>query len=122
LISRIWEILKGTISAIFAGKRRATPKQSTEEEKKMKDSQGIPRGLQALISRKCEIHKSTVSAIFAGKRRATPKQAAAMEEQFIKRGVPLTRWDLLYGVNIADGESLDAYIQRCANGNKNSSH
>lgn len=83
----------------------------------MNDSQGIQRGLQSLIARKCVIHKSTVSAIFAGKRRATPEQAAAMEEQFIKRGVPLTRWDLLYGVSIVEGESLAEYIRRRANGN-----
>lgn len=70
------------------------------------------RGLRAYISRKCGIPKSTISDICNGKRRATTAQAALMEGIFIQRSVPLNRWDLLYGVDVDNGETLDAYIVR----------
>lgn len=67
-------------------------------------------GIQSLISRRCGITRSTVCSIFTGKRRATPKQAAAMEAFFISKGIPLNRWDLLYGVDVENDQSLANYL------------
>ena len=53
--------------------------------------------------------RSTITEIFSGKRRATLRQAEALEQEFVKRNIPLNRWDLLYGVK--DGESLKQYLQ-----------
>ena len=66
------------------------------------------RGLQSRISRRTRIPRSTVCEIFQGSRRATVKQAAALEEEFVFRGIPINRWDLLYGVQ--RGQTLLEYL------------
>ena len=68
-------------------------------------------GLQSSASRKCGIAKTTVCHIFNGKRRATLKQAAQLEEYFMMRGIPINRWDLLYGVNVEEEQSLSDYLE-----------
>lgn len=55
------------------------------------------RGTQSWYARKTGIARSTINAIFNGRRRPTPEQAAKLEALFIQKGVPLNRWDLLYG-------------------------
>lgn len=54
-------------------------------------------GSQAWFSRKSGIRKEAVHAIFTGKRRATTEQAMKLEPWFAEKGVPINRWDLLYG-------------------------
>ena len=66
-------------------------------------------GLRARLALRTKTARSTITQIFAGKRRATLRQAAALEEEFVKRNIPLNRWDLLYGVK--EGESLEQYLQ-----------
>lgn len=56
------------------------------------------RGVQAWVSRKTGICFPVINQIFKGHRRATAIQAALLEEQFLKKGIPIGRWDLLYGV------------------------
>ena len=53
-------------------------------------------GLQSKIARITGIPQPTLSLIFLGKRRATPQQAALLEAEFLKRGINITRWDMLY--------------------------
>lgn len=69
----------------------------------------IRRGLQALISRRTHISKASLSLIFSGRRRATPAQAEKLEQAFIENGIPLNRWDLLYGAH--KGQSLVRYLK-----------
>ena len=68
-------------------------------------------GIQSQIAMRTKIARTTVVAIFNGKRRATPPQAALLEQEFIRKGIPLNRWDLLYGVNVEEGETLPDYLQ-----------
>ena len=66
-------------------------------------------GLRAKLAMRTRIARSTMTEIFSGKRRATARQAALLEAEFVKRGIPLNRWDLLYGVGA--GESLKHYLE-----------
>lgn len=77
---------------------------------KQKGSPLEVRSLQSSISYRYGIHKSTVSQIFSGKKRSTLAQAAQLEEFFTRRGIPLNRWDLLYGVQ--RGQSLADYLKQ----------
>ena len=54
------------------------------------------RNLQSKIVRQTGVCQSVISDIFNGKRRATPQQAALLEAEFLKRGINITRWDMLY--------------------------
>lgn len=67
------------------------------------------RGFQARMSEKTLIPKASISLIFSGKRRATPAQAEKLEKVFIEMGVPLNRWDLLYGLK--KGHTLNQYLK-----------
>lgn len=64
------------------------------------------RGFQAWVARKTGVSRSTITAIFTGKRRCTVAQAAKLEEIFILKGIPLNRWDLLYGYETSPGGSV----------------
>lgn len=75
----------------------------------------LPHGIQSAIARKCGIQKSSVSYVFNGRRRATAQQAALMEGYFIQKGIPLTRWDLLYGIDTENEESIAEYLERRKN-------
>jgi len=66
-------------------------------------------GLQANLARKLRVNKATISRIFNGKVRATAQQARALEQEFIRLGIPLTHWDLLFEVK--DGQSLSDYLK-----------
>lgn len=68
------------------------------------------RGFQTEVSRKTQIAKASLSLILSGKRRATPEQAEKLEKVFIENGIPLNRWDLLYGIE--RGETLDQYLKK----------
>ena len=65
-------------------------------------------GLQSTLAMRTHTSRSTITEIFNGRRRATVRQAALLEEEFVKRGIPLNRWDLLYGVQ--KDESLEHYL------------
>ena len=71
-------------------------------------------GLQKKLSRRSGIINSTICYIFRGVRRATISQAEKLEAEFIRLGIPLTRWDLMYGVRVNKGnpESLADYLER----------
>ena len=68
------------------------------------------RGFQTEVSRKTQIAKASLSLILSGKRRATPEQAEKLEKVFIENGIPLNRWDLLYGIE--SGETLAQYLKK----------
>ena len=68
------------------------------------------RGFQTEVSRKTQIAKASLSLILSGKRRATPEQAEKLEKVFIESGLPITRWDLLYGIK--KGQSLQQLLER----------
>jgi hypothetical protein len=72
-------------------------------------------GIQSRIARRCGICRPIIGDIFNGKRRATLKQAAQLEEYFISRGIPINRWDLLYGVDTENGQTLMDYLDNKAN-------
>jgi transcriptional regulator with XRE-family HTH domain len=55
-----------------------------------------PRGLPSRIVRETGLHRSTVSFILNGRHRPTLEQAAVLEAAFIRIGLPITRWQLLY--------------------------
>lgn len=65
-------------------------------------------GHQSRIARKTGISQPSINAIFRGKRRATPKQAEKLENEFLKEGIPLNRWDLLYEIKV--GQTLEDYL------------
>lgn len=71
-------------------------------------------GLQKKLSRRAGIVAATVCCIFQGKKRATIPQAEKLEAEFIRLGIPLTRWDLMYGVRVSKEhpESLADYLER----------
>lgn len=71
-------------------------------------------GLQRKLSRRSGIVNSTLCCIFQGKRRATIPQAEKLEAEFIRLGIPLNRWDLMYGVRVnkEHPESLAEYLER----------
>lgn len=71
-------------------------------------------GLQKKLSRRSGIINSTICYIFQGVRRATISQAEKLEAEFIRLGIPLTRWDLMYGVRVNkdNPESLADYLER----------
>lgn len=68
------------------------------------------RGFQATVARQAQLSGASLSLIFSGKRRATPEQARKLEKVFIENGIPLNRWDLLYGIE--RGETLDQYLKK----------
>lgn len=72
------------------------------------------RGFQAWVARKTKVSRSTITAIFTGKRKCTIAQAAKLEEIFILKGIPLNRWDLLYGyeINAENPISIVDYLQK----------
>ena len=65
-------------------------------------------GFQAWMARRTGESRVTINMIFRGKRRASVRVAALLEPLFLERGVPLSRWDLLYGV--PEGQSLFDYL------------
>jgi len=67
-------------------------------------------GLQALLARKLGMSRTHINGIFQGQHRATAKLAERMEAEFICLGIPLSRWDLLYGVK--EGQSLADYLKQ----------
>ena len=67
-------------------------------------------GIISKISRHTGIARCNVSLVVNGRRRATVKQAALLEEEFIRIGVPINRWDMLYGME--KDESFCAYLNR----------
>ena len=56
----------------------------------------VSYGFQNKIAQRTGICRSTLCLILKGKRRATPQQAALLEAEFLKRGINITRWDMLY--------------------------
>lgn len=67
-------------------------------------------GLQALLARRLKVAKPTINGIFTGHHRATAKMALKLETEFMKLGINITRWDLLYEVK--DGQSLADYLEQ----------
>lgn len=67
-------------------------------------------GAKKYISVETKIPFATITRIFAGERRATVEQAAKLEPVMIRMGLPLTRWDFLYGLKI--DENLADYAER----------
>lgn len=56
-----------------------------------------PRGLPSRIVRETGLCQPLVSNILNGARRPTLEQAVLLEAAFLRIGLPLTRWQLLYG-------------------------
>ena len=81
-------------------------------EKSLSSGLGVC-GLQSAFAYRYKVCKSTVSEIFSGRKRATVKQAADLEEFFLRRGIPINRWDLLYSVQ--RGQSLADYLAQKTN-------
>ena len=67
-------------------------------------------GIQSKIARKLGVCRATVNAVFRGKYIAGRKLAEKLEQEFIRLGIPLTRWDIMYGVH--EGETLADYLKR----------
>jgi len=67
-------------------------------------------GIGAYIARRCHTSSTNVCRILRGGILASPEMAAKMEEVFIELGLPLTRWDLLYG--IGPEETLIEYARK----------
>ena len=66
------------------------------------------RGMLSEVARQSRISMPTLSKIIHGDRRATPEQAARLEGVLIELGLPVTRWDLLYGTQ---GKDLIEYAR-----------
>lgn len=68
------------------------------------------RGFQNQCAVKTQIFRSTINLIFKGKRRATPHQAEKLEGFFLKKCIPINRWDLLYGMK--EGQDIWDYFEK----------
>ena len=68
------------------------------------------RGAVQKIADHLGVTHGYVSNILSGRRRPSRDMAVKWEYYFLRTGVPITRWDLLYGR--AKGESLSDYINR----------
>lgn len=66
-------------------------------------------GIQAKIARKIGVCRATVNAVFRGKYTAGRKLSEKLEGEFVRMGIPLTRWDLMYGVR--PGQTLSDYLK-----------
>ena len=66
-------------------------------------------GLQSKLARKIGACRQTVNAVFCGRQIASRKIAAKLEDEFVKLGIPLTRWDMMY--NTKPGQSLADYLK-----------
>lgn len=82
----------------------------------MKFTSITARGLQAHLARKIHISRSAISEIFAGKHQPSKQTAAKLEAEFIRLGIPVTRWDLLY--ERPEGQSLADYLKSKRNAEK----
>ena len=54
-------------------------------------------GLQTRLARKLKVSRQTMNGFFTGKHTPTAKMAEQLETEFNKLGIPITRWDLLWG-------------------------
>jgi len=86
--------------------QRGRPKKQPAPEPTILEMNGIG----AYIARRCHTSPTNVCRILRGGILASPFMAAKMEEVFIELGLPLTRWDLLYG--IGPDESLIEYARK----------
>ena len=55
------------------------------------------KGLQAWLCRKTGIKQGHLSNLMNGKRRVTPENAERLEPLLLKKGINLTRMDLVFG-------------------------
>ena len=65
-------------------------------------------GLQSRIAKKLNVSKQTISRVFIGDR-PTAQLAEKLEAEFVRLGIPVTRWDLLY--ERPEGQSLADYLK-----------
>ena len=66
-------------------------------------------GIQGHLARKLNVNRSTISEIFSGRHQPSKKLAARLEAEFLRLGIPLTRWDLMY--ERPEGQSLADYLK-----------
>jgi hypothetical protein len=66
-----------------------------------------PRGLPSRLVKETGLPQPVISNILNGVRRATVAQAELLEGAFIRLGVPITRWHMLYGFE--KGVPLDTH-------------
>lgn len=71
------------------------------------------RGFQAWLARKSGYSRATITMIFKGVRQCTAKQAAVFEDLFMRKNIPINRWDLLYGYEASKDQpvSLPEYLR-----------
>lgn len=69
-------------------------------------------GIQTELARAVGMSRSTLNYIFSGKKRATPEQAAALEAEFVRRGIDINRWDLIYGLPEDGSVTLEDILSR----------
>ncbi len=65
-------------------------------------------GLQSRLAKKLNVSKQTISRIFIGDR-PTSQLAEQLESEFVRLGIPINRWDLLY--SRPEGQSLKDYLK-----------
>jgi len=67
------------------------------------------KGFQAYLARRVHVTKAAINHVFRGEIRASVDMAAKLEHEFIRIGIPLTRWDFLYGMQ--PGQTLVDYVK-----------
>ena len=76
-------------------------KKTTEDLFPMKNSFRMPynyRGGKGRMARNLGIGAGYLSDILNGNRRASMRVALILEKYFARTGVPMNRWDIIYGV------------------------
>ena len=68
------------------------------------------KGLQAWLCRKTGIKQGHLSNLMNGKRRVTPENAERLEPLLLKKGINLTRMDLVFGYK--KGQSWQQMLDR----------
>ena len=68
------------------------------------------KGLQAWLCRKTGIKQGHLSNLMNGKRRVTPENAERLEPLLLKKGINLTRMDLVFGYK--KGQSWQQLLER----------
>jgi len=68
------------------------------------------RGAKARLAQYIGVSRAYITQMFNGSRPPSLDAAAKLEVYFIRVGIPVTRWDMLYGRE--KGEGIDHLVRR----------
>ena len=66
-------------------------------------------GVQGVVAKRTGISAPIINMIWTGKRPASPANAAKLEAEFLRLGIDINRYDLVWGIK--PGQSLPDYYK-----------